>query len=112
MIDKSQIRGLEKLLNSDIIKNIYPIIGNISVEYFENELGFLNFSDKIILNIYLNDPSANNHNLWDEFQLDQHYLIDHHIRNLLPYINIDNEKTIIRYRIYNTEFDIISRNDL
>lgn len=109
MIDINQRKSLQKLINSDIIKNIYPVIGNIDVHYYEREHWMIN--DYLIFDIYLNNPKANEQNLWDEFQLDQNYLIDHHIRNLLPYIGIDNEKTGLRYRIYDTDFNIIDRND-
>lgn len=108
MIDKAQIKGLEKLVNSDVIKNIYPIIGEIEVHNSENP--FSTFEDTLHFNIYLNDPKATKENMWDEFQFDQHYLIDHHIRRLLPYLGIDNNKTSIRYRIYNTNFDMIDTN--
>lgn len=110
MIDKGQIKGLEKLVNSGIIKNIYPVIGNINVNYYERKHSWM-INNYLIFDIYLNDPKANEENLWDEFKLDQHYLIDHHIRKLLPYIGIDNEKTGIRYRIYDTDFNIIDSND-
>jgi hypothetical protein len=109
MIDKSQIKGLEKLVNSDIIKNIYPVIGKIDVRYFERKHWMIN--DYLIFDIYLNDPEANKDNYWGKFQLDQYYLIDHHIRKLLPYIGINNDNTGFRYRMYDTDFNIIERND-
>jgi hypothetical protein len=110
MIDINQRKSLQKLINSDIIKNIYPVIGNIDVHYYESEVGVIR--DYLILDIYLNNPEANKDNMWDEFQLDEHYLIDHHIRKLLPYIGIDNEKTGIRYRIYDTDYNKIKYNIL
>lgn len=109
MIDINQRKSLQKLINSDIIKNIYPVIGNIDVHYYESESSIIR--DYLILDIYLNNPDANKDNMWDEFKLDQHYLIDHHIRKLLPYIGIDNNQTGFRYRIYDTDFNIVDRND-
>jgi hypothetical protein len=110
MIDINQRKSLQKLINSDIIKNIYPVIGDIDVHYYESEHSVIR--DYLILDIYLNNPEANKDNMWDEFQLDEHYLIDHHIRKLLPYIGIDNEKTGIRYRIYDTDYNKIKDNIL
>jgi hypothetical protein len=110
MIDINQRKSLQKLLNSDIIKNIYPVIGNIDVHYFESQSSIT--SDWLILDIYLNDPEVNKDNYWDKFQLDQYYLIDHHIRKLLPYIGINNDNTGFRYRMYDTDFNIIERNDI
>ena len=109
MIENRQIKGLEKLLNSDIIKDIYPVIGEIEVHNSENPLDTL--EDTLHLNIYLNNPEANKNNLWDKFNFDEHYLVDHHVRKLLPYLGINNDKTSIRFRIYDTNFDVINTND-
>jgi hypothetical protein len=109
MIDSTVIRGLEKLLNSNIIKNVYPVVGEIEVHNSENPFEVL--ENTLHLNIYLNDPEADKDNLWDKFNFDEHYLVDHHIRNLLPYLGIDNDKTSIRFSIYDTNFDLIKTND-
>jgi hypothetical protein len=109
MIDKSQIRGLEKLLNSSLIKNIYPVVGEIEVHNTENPFDYLDGT--LHLNIYLNDPEVTKDNLWDKFNFDEHYFVDHHVRNLLPYLSIDNDKTSIRFSIYDTNFDMIKTND-
>jgi hypothetical protein len=110
MIDINQRKSLQKLLNSDIIKNIYPVIGNIDVHYYENEMSVIN--DWLILDIYLNDPEANRDNYWNKFNFDQYYLIDNHIRKLLPYIGINNDNVGFRYRIYDTDLNVIERNDI
>jgi hypothetical protein len=110
MIDSTVIRGLEKLLNSSIIKNVYPVVGEIEVHNSENPFEVL--ENTLHLNIYLNDPDANEENLWDKFNFDEYYLVDHHVRNLLPYLGIDNDKTSIRFSIYDTNFDLIKTNDI
>jgi hypothetical protein len=109
MINDSQIKGLEKLVNSDVIKSIYPVIDEIEIHNSDNPFEYL--EDTLHLNIYLNNPEANKNNLWDKFNFDEHYLVDHHIRKLLPYLGIDNNKTSIRFRVYDTNFDVISTND-
>lgn len=109
MITDAQIKGLEKLLNSDVIKNIYPIIGKIEVQKSENPLE--NLEDTLHLNIYLNDPEANEENLWDEFNFDEYWVVDHHIRRLLPYLGIDNDKTSIRFSVYDMNLNMIKTND-
>jgi hypothetical protein len=110
MTDSTVIRGLEKLLNSSIIKNVYPVVGEIEVHNSENPFEVL--ENTLHLNIYLNDPEADKDNLWDKFNFDEHYLVDHHVRNLLPYLGIDNDKTSIRFSIYDTNFDLIKTNDI
>lgn len=109
MIDINQRKSLQKLINSPVIKDIYPIIEHIDIHY--REFPFHYISEFLIFDIYLNDPRATKQNLWDEFQLDYHYLIDHYVRNLLPYVGIDKQKVGFRFRIYDTNHNIIDRND-
>ena len=49
MIENTQIKGLEKLLNSDVIKNIYPIVDKIEVHNSNKPLDVL--EDTLHLNI-------------------------------------------------------------
>ena len=58
MINDSQIKGLEKLVNSDVIKSIYPIVGEIEVHNSDNPFDVLEdtLHLNIYLNIYLNEP--------------------------------------------------------
>ena len=110
MIEKAQIKGLEKLLNSGIIKSIYPIVGNIEVDYSENPvIGEL--EGTLHLNIYLNEQIEQGDDLWDKFNFDEHWMVDHHIRKLLPYLGINNDKTSIRFNVYDTNMDMIKSND-
>ena len=110
MIENTQIKGLEKLLNSDVIKNIYPIVDRIEVHNSENPvIGVL--ENTLHLNIYLNEPIENGDDLWDEFNFDEHWMVDHHIRKLLPYLGFDNDKTSIRFSVYDTNMDMIKTND-
>jgi hypothetical protein len=110
MINDSQIKGLEKLVNSDVIKSVYPIVGEIEVHNSDNPFEYL--EDTLHLNIYLNDPDANKNNLWKKFNFDEHWMVDHHIRRLLPYLGIDNDKTSIRFSVYDTNMDMIKTNDI
>jgi hypothetical protein len=38
-------------------------------------------------------------------------MVDHHVRRLLPYLGIDNDKTLIRFSVFNTNMDMIKTND-
>ena len=112
MIENTQIKGLEKLLNSDVIKNIYPIVGEIEIHNSDNPFDVLEdtLHLNIYLNIYLNEPKEED-DLWDKFNFDEHWMVDHHIRRLLPYLGIDNDKTSIRFSVYDTNMDMIKTND-
>jgi hypothetical protein len=109
MIENTQIKGLEKLLNSDVIKNIYPIVGEIEVHNSDNPFDVL--ENTLHLNIYLNEPIEHGDDLWDKFNFDEYWMVDHHVRRLLPYLGIDNDKTSIRFSVYDTNMDMIKTND-
>ena len=109
MIEKLQIKGLEKLLNSDVIKNIYPIVDKIEVHNSNKPLDVL--EDTLHLNIYLNQPIEYGDVFGNIPQFDEHWMVDHHVRRLLPYLGIDNDKTSIRFSVFNTNMDMIKTND-
>ena len=105
MIENTQIKGLEKLLNSDVIKNIYPIVDKIEVHNSNKPLDVL--EDTLHLNIYLNQPIEYGDVFGNIPQFDEHWMVDHHVRRLLPYLGIDNDKTLIRFSVFNTNMDMI-----
>jgi hypothetical protein len=109
MINDSQIKGLKKLLNSNIIKSIYPVIDEIEVHNSDNPFEYL--EDTLHLNIYLNQPIEYGDVFGNIPQFDEHWLVDHHVRRLLPYLGIDNDKTLIRFSVFNTNMDMIKTND-
>ena len=109
MIENTQIKGLEKLLNSDVIKNIYPIDDKIEVHNSNKPLDVL--EDTLHLNIYLNQPIEYGDVFGNIPQFDEHWMVDHHVRRLLPYLGIDNDKTLIRFSVFNTNMDMIKTND-
>jgi hypothetical protein len=109
MITDSQIKGLKKLLNSDVIKNIYPIVDKIEVHNSNKPLDVL--EDTLHLNIYLNQPIEYGDVFGNIPQFDEHWMVDHHVRRLLPYLGIDNDKTLIRFSVYDTNMDMIKTND-
>ena len=109
MIENTQIKGLEKLLNSDVIKNIYPIVDKIEVHNSNKPLDVL--EDTLHLNIYLNQPIEYGDVFGNIPQFYEHWMVDHHVRRLLPYLGIDNDKTLIRFSVFNTNMDMIKTND-
>ena len=84
MINNFQIKGLEKLVNSSLIRDVYPMVDHINLIYVDQ--GY--YKDKIIFNIYLNDESITEENMYQK-NFDPHYLIDHYVRNYSKYVGID-----------------------
>lgn len=110
-IDDFQIKALDKLVNSGIIKNIYPMIDKIEVDVLNPDKSGprLHFGRKPVINlkIFLNDPTITSENIWDSGDFDPFYLCDKYLRELLPYIGIDNNTTIIKFEVYSPESRLI-----
>jgi hypothetical protein len=108
-----QIKALDKLVNSGIIKNIYPMIDNIEVDVVNLDYASpsprLPWGTKSIVNlkIFINDPTITSENIWDSEDFDPFYLCDKYLRELLPYIGIDNNTTIIRFEVYSPEMRLV-----
>lgn len=106
MIDNYQIRGLEKLANSGIIKEIYPMVDHIEID-INKEKQFRHQSwapNTLDLNIFVNDSEMTSLNMYDK-ELDPHYLVDKYLKEYFPYFNIDN--VIVDFIVWGTEGNII-----
>ena len=92
MIQDFQIKGLEKLANSGIIKDIYPMVDHIKINYEDTGAsGFGIDFDRLDVDIFLNDSNINSENMY-EMELDPHYLVEKYLREYFPYFDIDKVK--------------------
>lgn len=83
-VDAHINKSLTKLMNNDLIKEIYPMIEKVEVY----EWDFL-----IIVKINVNDPEMTESNMYER-GLDPHYLIDKHMSKFLPYYSVNKHKKI------------------
>ena len=86
MILNSKI--LNKKLNSEYIKNIYPVIDRIETRVLWDGDEEIPFYD-IDLKIYVNDPDMEISTMYEK-GLDPHYLIDEHMIFLLRFYDISS----------------------
>ena len=97
------VKGFEKLINSDVIKNIYPMIDHVDVKNFRWNIngpkGYL-----IHLDIVVDSPGMTEQTMYD-FDFDPHYLVDKHIKDLSKYLSIDI--FAIFFTVHNIEGDLI-----
>lgn len=77
---------LDKLLNSDYIKNIYPMIDHIKTIVTWDGDEEYPFYD-IDLSIHVNDPDMTTFNMYEK-GFDPHYLIDEHMIYLMKYVGV------------------------
>lgn len=79
-------KSLTKLLNTEIFKDIYPMIDNVEVY----DIDLIN---TLFLVIKVKDPEMTRDNMYQK-GLDPHYLIDRHLVPLLPYFGVPRSKRI------------------
>lgn len=77
-------KKINKLLNSDFIKGIYPMIDNIKANLLWDGDEEYPMYD-ITLKIYVNDPDMTTSNMYEK-GLDPHYLIDEYMVLLLKFL--------------------------
>lgn len=97
---------LDKLLNSDIIKSIYPMVDRIETDVEDDgDTEYPIYS--ITIKIFLNDDTINAKNMYQK-GMDPHYLVDFYMRDLLKFISIstrDIEQVYIN--VFDSEGDPI-----
>ena len=97
------IKGFEKLINSDVIKNIYPMIDHIDITSVDEHPLYAGYI--IFIKIYLNDPSINEDNMF-ELNFDPHWLTEHHIKQFSKYLGIDLVN--INFAVYGPDNKLIT----
>jgi hypothetical protein len=110
-IDEFQIKALDKLVNSGIIHTIYPMIDTIDVNVSNENRAFGKQYPLIELIIKLNDPEINSENIWSKSEFDPYYLVDKYLRELLPYIGINNNTTLVSFKAYSPDGKLIIKGD-
>ena len=91
-----------KLINSDMIKNVYPIVDHIDIVEFR-KLPLLSIYD-LSVNIFVNDTDMTVENMYDS-NFDPHWLTDHYLKNIAKYIGLSIR--FIRFNLYDTNGRLI-----
>jgi hypothetical protein len=104
MLKDFQIKGLEKLVNSSSIKDIYPMVDHIEIHY-DAELYNPRGWGGLEINIFVNDPTMTKENMYDK-DFDPHYLVEYHIKQYFPYFDIT--KPIMNFIVWGPDGDIIT----
>lgn len=90
-----QIKGLEKLVNSSSIMDIYPMVDKITITRPDDQpylTGDERSREMWNIDIYLNDPEIYDEQTMYDKDLDVLWLVDHHLVQLLPYLGIDQKR--------------------
>ena len=97
------IKGFEKLINSDVIKNIYPMIDQIDSTSGDEHPLYV--GDILSIKIYLNDPSINEDNMY-ELNFDPHYLAEYYIKKYSKYFGLDLVN--VTFAVYGPDNNLIT----
>jgi hypothetical protein len=77
---------LDKLLNSKLIKKIYPMIDHIKTRVVWDGDTEIPFYD-VVLKIYVNDEDMTTFNMFEK-GLDPHYLVDEYMMDLIKMVSV------------------------
>ena len=105
MIKEFQVKGLEKIVNSSAIMDIYPMVDHIEIRHEDTGAsGFGIDLDRIDVDIFLNDSNITSDNMYD-MELDPHYLIEKYLKQYFPYFDIRN--VIIDFIVWSPDGEVI-----
>ena len=91
-----------KLINSDIIKKVYPMVDHIDIVEIK-KLPQLSIYD-LFVDIFVDDLDMTVENMYDS-NFDPHWLTDHYLKNIAKYIGLSIR--IIRFNLYDTNGRLI-----
>jgi hypothetical protein len=102
MIEKFKIKGLEKLANTGVIKDIYPMVDRVDIRNEDPKID--GRYDRLEVDIHVNDETMTKEDMYYS-DFDPHYLVDYHLKQYFPYFDIDN--TIVDFIVWGPNGEII-----
>ena len=106
MSSNKKIHSLDKMINSSLIKNVYPMVDEIKIKDIQID------GDKrdnyIDIEIIVDSPNINSNNMYSE-GFDPHWLVDHYIKKMLPYLSLEIPE--ISFTVYDKEGRFIHSYD-
>ena len=108
MLEDFQIRGLTKILNSKLLKSIYPMVDRIEVKSLGSDINPLKRRSESYysVDIYLNDPDITKSNMY-EMGFDPHYLVGHHLLKFLNYMGGKSLEGTFYFNLFNPDGELI-----
>jgi hypothetical protein len=101
-MDDKLISAFSKIINSDLLKSVYPMVDHIDIVSLEKNPFFQGYD--MYINIYLNNPKINKFNMY-KHNFDPHYLVDNHIQNLSKYMGIKLRS--VRFQVHSVDGEIL-----
>jgi hypothetical protein len=102
MGEEKLIKSFSKLLNSYVLKCIYPFLDHIDIFNLKDNPKF--FGYYMSLNIFLNDPTIDKNNMY-EMNFDPHYLVEKHLKHLSKYLGLEFHR--ITFKLYSPDGELL-----
>ena len=103
-----KIKLLSKMVNSEVITNIYPGVDHIVVGLYKNPFNVFAKNDDVLeFEIYLNNPNMVDEDSMYENGIDAHYMVDYHIKRLLSYVGLEYIRHL-SFIVYGTDGEQIT----
>jgi hypothetical protein len=104
MTDNILKNRITKLLNSGLIQKIYPMVKDIKVDSVDEDV----LSSYMHLTMLVDDDITYDNMYEKEF--DPHYLVQYHVKNLLPYVSVKVD--YIGWDVYTTDGKYVAGYDI
>lgn len=102
MGEEKIINAYSKLINSDLLKSIYPMLDHISIDKIKDNPNFIGYD--MSLNIFLNDSTIDKNNMY-EMNFDPHYLVEKHLKDLSKYLSLEFHR--ITFKLYSPDGELL-----
>jgi len=96
--------ALTKLINSDVIYDVYPMVDHIDVKNISLVTGTNKTAYALTIDIIVNDSLMTKENMFD-LDFDPHWLVDKYIVDLSKYLSISIYNVF--FTVHNLEGDLI-----
>ena len=102
MGEEKLIKAYSKLINSDVLKSVYPMLDHIDIVKVKDNPNFVGYDMSV--DIFLNDSSIDKNNMYTK-DFDPHYLVGKHLKNLSKYLGLEFHR--ITFKLFGPDRDLI-----
>lgn len=116
MISKLELKSLNKISNSSLLKDIYPMVDRVDIEYWGKDSKEWTSiygnkgsttTDNYKVGIYLNDDSITKDNMYEK-DFDPYYLVTRYIeRDFLNYLGVDRMGNSFWFEVYGPDGSVV-----
>lgn len=107
MLSEFELKALNKITNSSLLKDVYPMVDSIDISYSGE--GHIRGTqvDNYKVSVYLNDDSITKDNMYEK-EFDPFFLLFHHIDGrFLYYLGIPRDNNQFWIEVYSPDGSLV-----